>query len=275
MTFHYRVTGEDRKVLVKAMGEILECSPVYMKMPTRNYEVGGYTVAPNGDVTFDDMTDSEEVEMLAEALLERGFEPEAAENGADGQTGSTNDNEQAEDKPEPDAAPSAGTETPAAEEPAKEPTGEEPNDLVVSLPMDGFDAGSLNRLHTLVASKRTLLCRALDTDTLPVQVESDRVSFPWFHGGIDADHAKAYTDLIVRLCDMAKNSRRVTAKDKPAENEKYAFRCFLLRLGFIGNEYKRTRRILLEKLEGSSAFRSGAPKPQTSPTSGAETEVVA
>ena len=62
---------------------------------------------------------------------------------------------------------------------------------------------------------------------------------------------------------------------------KYAFPCFLLRLGFIGDGYKRYRKILPEKPEGSGAFRSGAPKagrrpsPQTSPTSGAETEVSA
>ena len=39
-------------------------------------------------------------------------------------------------------------------------------------------------------------------------------------------------------------------------NEKYAFRCFLLRLGFIGDEYKQDRKILLENLEGSAAFKT-------------------
>ena len=72
---------------------------------------------------------------------------------------------------------------------------------------------------------------------------------------------------------MAKNCKRITAKEKATDNDKYAFRCFLLRLGFIGNEFKMERKVLLEKLEGSSAFRSGAPKPQTSPVSGTESEV--
>ena len=43
------------------------------------------------------------------------------------------------------------------------------------------------------------------------------------------------------------------------ENEKYAFRCFLLRLGFIGTEYKKQRKILLSRLNGSSAFKVGKP----------------
>ena len=57
---------------------------------------------------------------------------------------------------------------------------------------------------------------------------------------------------------MAKNQKRVTAKDKDVDNDKYAFRCFLLRLGFIGAEYKADRKILLKNLTGSSAFKGGA-----------------
>ena len=249
MTFHYNLTGEDRKKLVYTMGELLECKPLYLKAPTYAYEVGDYTVSRDGDVTFDDRTDSDEVEMLVEALMERGFEPEAA---------TMPETEQPEEPETMDEAPEDD-----------EPT----TDLVVSLPMDGFDATSLNRLHDLIASKRTLLQKALGVELLPVQVTEDRVSFPWFHGEIDADHAQAYMNLIVQLCAMAKNSKRITAKDKETDNDKYAFRCFLLRLGFIGDGYKRYRKILLEKLEGSSAFRNGAPKPQTSPTVGAGTEV--
>ena len=54
---------------------------------------------------------------------------------------------------------------------------------------------------------------------------------------------------------MAKNSKRITAKERTVDNEKYAFRCFLLRLGFIGDAYKTSRKILLKNLDGNSAFR--------------------
>ena len=59
---------------------------------------------------------------------------------------------------------------------------------------------------------------------------------------------------------MSKEQKRITASEKEVENEKYAFRCFLLRLGFIGTEYKTDRKILLQNLSGSSAFKSGAKK---------------
>lgn len=46
------------------------------------------------------------------------------------------------------------------------------------------------------------------------------------------------------------------AKEKPVDNEKYAFRCFLLKLGFIGDEYKTTRKILLQNLSGNGAWKT-------------------
>ena len=56
---------------------------------------------------------------------------------------------------------------------------------------------------------------------------------------------------------MSRNQKRITATEKAVDNEKYTFRCFLLRLGFIGAEYKTERKILLRNLSGSSAFKSG------------------
>ena len=67
----------------------------------------------------------------------------------------------------------------------------------------------------------------------------------------------AYDTFICKLCEMARNQKRVNAAEKSTDNEKYAFRCFLLRLGFIGAEYKTARKILLKNLSGSSAFRNG------------------
>ncbi|OQA05479.1 MAG: hypothetical protein BWY65_02388 [Firmicutes bacterium ADurb.Bin373] len=64
---------------------------------------------------------------------------------------------------------------------------------------------------------------------------------------------------------MAKNQKRVTATEKAYDNEKYAFRCFLLRLGFIGPEYKEERKILLSRLTGSAAFKNGQRVPEEVP----------
>ena len=84
------------------------------------------------------------------------------------------------------------------------------------------------------------------------------MAFPWFEELPNSDAVNAYTHFISALCEMSREmAKRVTATEKPVENEKYAFRCFLLRLGFIGSEYKAERKILLKNLTGSSAFKDG------------------
>ena len=98
----------------------------------------------------------------------------------------------------------------------------------------------------------------------PAYVENgvidDYLDFPWFKADSTSKEVKAYTDFITALCNFAKKQTRVTATEKQVDNEKYAFRCFLLRLGLIGEEYKQTRKILLQNLEGSSAFKNGGRK---------------
>ena len=85
----------------------------------------------------------------------------------------------------------------------------------------------------------------------------EKINFTWFPYTVDGDDIAAYTQFISRLCDMARDAKRVSSKPTETDNDKYAFRCFLLRLGFIGKEYKTARKILLRNLTGNSAFRYG------------------
>ena len=132
--------------------------------------------------------------------------------------------------------------------------------LTVAMPRESFTDAALENLRKLVDAKGSLIKKALAVDSLPIETDGDKVSFPWFAEGQDSESVKAYTHFIAALCDMARNQKRITAKEKPADNEKYAFRCFLLRLGFIGTEYKGERKILLKNLSGSSAFKNGERK---------------
>jgi hypothetical protein len=91
----------------------------------------------------------------------------------------------------------------------------------------------------------------------------EKISFPWFETQPDADVAKAAMEFIAKLCKTAKTQKRVTAKEREVANEKYAFRCFLLRLGFIGKEHKETRKVLLRNLSGNGSFRDGKKKEAT------------
>ena len=226
MDVKYGLTGKERKALVKAVSEITETPAKYLGMPSMAYQIGRYQVNKEGTLTV-----MVEGDGIIEDLRERGFIPEDAEYSEE-------------------AAEPAEEETPA----------EETTDLTISIPRDSLPGDKLENLKSLIEAKADLIKQALSVEELPVDEDDEKITFPWFHGAIGADEAKAYTDFISKLTDMAKNQQRVTAKPGEVENPRYAFRCFLLRLGFIGSEYKTDRKILLQNLSGSSAFKAGTRK---------------
>lgn len=126
--------------------------------------------------------------------------------------------------------------------------------LTFELPLDAVDT---EKMEALLAAKGTLIEHALGIESLPMVVEEDRVSFPWYESLPEAAEREAALALVCAMAKMSKDLKRVTSRPKKVENEKYAFRCFLLRLGFIGDEKKEARRALLRRLEGNSAFREG------------------
>ena len=76
-------------------------------------------------------------------------------------------------------------------------------------------------------------------------------------GGIHAGQLKSYIQLCLALSQMAKEVRTASAKPQQHENPKYAMRTWLLRLGFIGEEFETAREILTRNLSGDTAFRHG------------------
>lgn len=232
MQIKFHRTGAERKALVTAIGEILEVNPQYKGMPSAAYEIDYFTVTKDGTLEFDDRADSEEIENLLERLADRGIVAAPAEMAQ--------------------AWLYARAEE-LSEESETEPQ-EETVGLTVEIPLDKVAVGNLTKL---LDAKGRLIKKALGVSKLPIEIQEDRVAFPWFPELPDADAVKAYTHFISALCEMSKNAKRVTVTEKAVDNEKYAFRCFLLRLGFIGNEYKVERKILLKNLSGSSAFKNG------------------
>ena len=134
------------------------------------------------------------------------------------------------------------------------PLDEEENGLTVEMPLELVDESTLDRLRKIVENKGELFKAAFKTDNLEIVVEANKVCFPWFTIENDGD-ADAYCTFISMLCEFAKNQKRINNKPETTDNPKYTMRCYLLRLGMIGAEYKSTRKVLLRNLSGSSAFR--------------------
>lgn len=261
MKIRFNLSGAERKGLVTAVSEIVGCEAVYMKAPTFAYSVGdSYGIDKNGTLVIADWMDTESARELLTELAERGFVSEdtfdAEEPEAIAPAGDTSAESTLSEETHSEAAPVSEAPT------TKVPEKEEPDRLVIEMPLDGFTGSALDNLEKLVASKAALIRKSIGAEALPIERESDRLRFPWFVAGASSEEIGAYTQLIYALCEMAKKQRRVTAKEKPADSEKFAFRCFLLRLGFIGDEYAAARKILLRNLSGDSSFKSGKRKDQ-------------
>ena len=260
MEIRYNVTGARRKELVKVIADTIGARAEYQYMPTCNYKIGYFTVTRDGTLLFDDRADSGEIEQVLEAAAAAGFECEPQDMGeapAEGEMESSerDTKETAENvKADPIMEDMGTADTGGFPDTAQQSMAP---GLTVEIPLDKVNVGNLTRL---LDAKGNLIKKALGVDALPIEIQDDRVTFPWFEELPDSDAVQAYTHFLSALCEMSKNAKRVTVTVKAVENEKYAFRCFLLRLGFIGAEYKTERKILLKNLTGSSAFKSGAKK---------------
>ena len=236
MEVKYNVSGERRKEMVKAVSEALDgWSMEYLGEPTFSYQVVDFEITNDGTLVFSDRTDSKMVEDVLEALEQRGFECESHEK-----------------LPE--------VEEQAEKEETAPHTDEEPVSLSISMPKDSFTDAALENLDHLLEGKGTLIKKAFGIEEATYTLDENKVTFNWLQGEITPEKAKAARDFIGKLCEMARTQKRVTAKAKAVDNEKYAFRCFLLRLGLIGAEYKATRKILMANLSGNASFKSGHKK---------------
>lgn len=74
--------------------------------------------------------------------------------------------------------------------------------------------------------------------------------------GLHAGEMKAYIQLCLAMSQLAKMVRTASPKPQQTDNEKYAMRCWMLRLGFIGDEFATAREILLRNMEGNASWRN-------------------
>lgn len=263
--YSYNRTGSERKALVDAISRILEKPAVYLGAPTFAYAVGDYRISRKGSLFNMNDVGREEMEHLVLRLQEEGFiaETSAEEDSPAGETTAN----MAEADTENVAGRVTETATGSTATVPLMATGnsDEENTLTIEMPKTGFTDISLDNLQKIIASKAALLKKALGTDNLAVIDTGDTLKFPWFTlHGLEGE-ADAYSCLIAAICDMARKRRRVTAKECDSENDKFAFRLFLVQLGFVGNEYKTARRILLRHLTGNSSWKSGYAPAGTAP----------
>ena len=213
----FTLKSKQRPKLAQEIGNILGIVPHYERVPSCAYDIAGYRLDKEGVLHIPEGAEETAKDLILQ-LRERGFQDDAE----------------------------ITEEVPVQQD-----------KLTIVIPRESLTDTALENLQKIIANKQMLFQRAFRTDSTEVEITEEKINFTWFPYTTDSDEIAAYTQFISRLCDMARDAKRVLSKPTETDNDKYAFRCFLLRLGFIGKEYKTARKILLRNLTGNSAFRYG------------------
>ena len=272
---NYKLNIEDKKELVNRLEELTGIKPKYTFMPRCAYEIGAFTVGRRGDLTIEENTDEDIIQtlinegMITEARITEEVYTPAEDTMEETMQENTEDaGVEMDEEGELDAVDS----------------------MTISLPMTGHTADSLRRMVNLLYSRGKLLSKAtcgafgvtkdliaaLDEAGTIVKAE-DFITIVNEHGGMtgltfadgkvnftgfpmtdDPDKAKAFMQLVSLMNRHALEMKRIQAKEVNDDNEKYAFRIWLLRIGMNSDEYKTARKLLMENLSGHAAFRTKA-----------------
>lgn len=290
----YALNIDDRKELVGRLMELTGLSSQYTYMPRCAYLVGNYTVEKEGTLVTDETADQQVIEtLLNEGIIVDPDmptqQPNVAETEAqqdeetseDSTTEESSDVEELDDEEEDDT-PDESTESES----------ENVDDLTVSVPMAGHTPQSIRNFLNLMYSRGSLLNKALgtnfsvsnallealdqatirtvnemldeleeyrlgagDTGMTGILILPDKISL-CFAGPLSSEQVRVCTQLTSAMNRMAITQKRIQAKTVNDENEKYALRIWLIRLGLNGNEHKELRKILMQNLSGHAAFRT-------------------
>lgn len=254
----------DRKQLIKMLETKYGVKAKYLWTPTFAYEITigdtTYTIDKEGKI----LAPSGE-ELQAEELLNETLETEeviADAEPLDDMTAEPNPNEKATDS--------------------------ECMDYEITLPMEGHNAKTLRNLINMTYAKQMLIMKALgmrgeiltetfvsDLNQTPIETleefraaieqtpnfSNQSIGFNFaektlsFKVELTPEKVESAISLFALINKNAIAQHYASFKVKLTTNEKYTFRTWLLRLGMIGDEYKKVRKELLKNLSGNGAFR--------------------
>ena len=253
-----KLATDNRKEAAARLAEITGAESRYTRVPRCAYEVGPYTIEKDGSITVAEDADLAPLQALADEGLVEPFEAPATE--------------------------------PAAEEAEAEPI-----NLTVEVPMKHHNGATLRNLINLIYTRAGLLNKALGTgfrvdeeliealkdDACTLTTESllqairdfeaehgkaidgltftpEGITFSSLPETNDAEKLRTFTILAGMMNKQALDQKRIQAKAVNDENEKYALRIWLTRLGMNGSEFKEARKVLMANLTGHCAFRTPA-----------------
>ena len=169
----FTLESKQRPKLAQEIGKILETAPHYERVPSCAYDIAGYRLDKEGVLHIPDGAEVERVKYLIWQLRECGFQDDAE---------FTEEIPMQQDK------------------------------LTIAVPRASLTDTALENLQKIIANKQALLQRAFQTDSTEVEITEEKINFAWFPYTEDGDEIAAYTQFITRLCDMAKDAKRISSK---------------------------------------------------------------
>lgn len=230
MTIHFEGASDKRKELVLALSEAIGVKSEYLGAPAFDYRVGDYIIHRDGSVEANDLLDMKEIGLVLHALRAHGFVAIGSEWS------------------QPEEAPTTAEMLVCATE-------QEFDRISLSFPTEGLSEQGIDNLKKLIAAKAPLIRLALEVTELPILIKEEMITFPWLPATASHEMVEATAQLLVALIKLAKKLKRVTATQRDTDNPRYAFRCLLLRLGFIGDVHKQTRQYLMRGIPGNGSKR--------------------
>ncbi len=246
-----KITGQERKVVAGKIAEAAGEEVKYLGPPSFAYKAGDWTVDKAGVVHSPEMSEgiSENLKAVTKRLTIEGLKPEgdiAFTFPATGHTGITLCNlinliaskEKLFMKAfgrQSDIMPKGLVEYLSSVKP-------ETMEAFITAYKSGFAEGRFSESEDM------------DFSSLP-----ENLTLSFFNATFDALEIISYVMFCVRLNEQAKKQKYASARQRANSCDRFSFRCFLLKLGFIGDTYKAERKVLISRLEGSSSYA----KPQT------------
>ena len=298
-TMKYEKAVENRKEIVKRLEALTGEKAVYTRMPRCAYEIGGVIIERDGTLVTSEVANKEAIKVLvAEGLIvssdagteETGLPAAEIHTATQAEEpAQTTHNEKAEeitelpalDMAEIDDILERGKYALAA-----------PIDIDISMPLKRHSAQSLINLLNMIYTWGPLMSKATGgsfraekrfIEDLNLRNFSDlnavlafinnnpaleglaftkkgRIIFTGFHGVVSLRNSGVFARLAYLINKAALTSRYIQPRELNEPNEKYAMRCWLVRLGMTGEDLKFDRVILLSHLSGNSAFRTDRDK---------------
>lgn len=169
----FTLESKQRPKLAQEIGNLLGTAPHYERVPSCAYDIAGYRLDKEGVLHIPEGVEEETVEDLILQLRECGFQDDAE----------------------------VTEEVPVQQE-----------KLTIAIPKDSLTDTALENLQKIIANKQTLFQRAFRMDSTEIEITDEKINFIWFPYTVDGDEIAAYTQFISRLCDMARDAKRVFIK---------------------------------------------------------------